>query len=220
MNIDTILKKIESLRVDIKSRHWPRLVAELETKSLRSLFLWALLCGFIVSVPWQCSRLIYNAYFANDRTVQLDKGVVLASPDQNIGSVTRMPNPRARRYVPAAVNSVRPAEGQAEVQSNPSQPENHSAPAQDQEAKIIHQEAPKYPIEALRNNESGTVQLRVSINAEGKPDQISIEHSSGSRDLDRAAKSAVSQWLFSPKIENGTAVNSDILIPIEFKAEQ
>lgn len=220
MNIDQILNKIESLRVDIKSRHWPWLVAELETKSIRSLFLWALLCGFIVSVPWQCSRLIYNAYFANDEAVQLDKGAVLASPDQDIGSVTKMPNPRARRYVPPAEKSVSLSEDQTEAESNPSKPENHTAPAQDQEAKIIHQEAPKYPIEALRNNESGTVQLRVSINVEGKPDQIAIERSSGSRDLDRAAKSAVSQWRFSPKIENGSTINSEILIPIEFKAEQ
>lgn len=219
MNIDSLTKKFNLLRHNIKTHYWPKLVTELETKSLRSLFLWALLIGFILSVPWQCTRLLYNTYFSDDQTVQLDHGASLISPDQNSGSVTKMPNPRARRSIPQAEIQTPNTETQAVDESHP-QPEATSVDNQNQEAKAIYQEAPKYPIEALRNNESGTVQLRVSIDTEGNPSNIVIEGSSGSRYLDRAAKTAVSQWRFSPKIVNAIKVNSEILIPVEFKTEQ
>ena len=59
--------------------------------------------------------------------------------------------------------------------------------------------------------------MNVQLDAKGHPDQVRIEKSSGSRDLDRAAREAVMQWKFSPKIENGTPVASELLIPVEFK---
>ena len=221
MNIDSLTKKFNLLRHNIKTRYWPKLVTELETKSLRSLFLWALLIGFILSVPWQCTRLLYNAYFSNDQTVQLDHGASLTSPVQNSDSVTKMPNPRARRSIPQVeVQNSAPDNSTPLEENQAIQAESTSAGIQNQEAKAIYQEAPKYPIEALRNNDSGTVQLRVSIDTEGNPSNIVIESSTGSRHLDRAAKTAVSQWRFSPKIINSVKVNSEILIPIEFKTEQ
>lgn len=220
MNLDSLTKKFNNLRQDIKQRYWPKLVTELETKSLRSLFLWALLIGFILSVPWQCTRLLYSAYFSTDQTVQLDRGASLVSPDQQSGSITKMPNPKARRSIPQAEIQSTAEQSKPLEENLAAQAETSPASAQNQEAKVIHQEAPKYPIEALRNNASGTVQLRVNIDSEGKPDKISIESSSGNRDLDKAAKTAVSQWRFSPKTENGTQISSEILIPIEFKAEQ
>jgi TonB family protein len=220
MNIDSLTKKFDALCVSIKTRYWPKLVTELETKSLRSLFLWALLIGFILSVPWQCTRLVYNAYFSEDQTVQQDHGASLISPDRNSGSITKMPNPRARRSIPQAEVQNTAAENKPSDENHPVQAETTPASSQNQEAKVIYQEAPKYPIEALRNNYSGTVQLRVSIDADGNPSNIDIEVSSGNRYLDRSAKTAVSQWRFSPKIINSTKVNSEILIPVEFKAEQ
>lgn len=221
MNIDTLKQKSAKLKYDIQHRHWPKLVAELETKSLRSLFLRALLLGLLVSVPWQCSRMVYNAYFTEDPDERMEQGTPLVGPDRNAGSITKMPSPRARRAV-APSETVTSAAADAPVNTEQAQTalETAAANPQNQEAKPIHQEAPKYPIEALRNNESGTVQLRVSVDKEGMPADVSIEKSSGSRSLDRAARAAVSQWRFSPKFENGVPVPSDILIPVEFKAEQ
>ncbi len=221
MNIDSLTKKINLLQSDIKTRYWPKLVAELETKSLPRLFFWALFIGLVLSVPWQCTRLVYNAYFSKDQTVQLDQGTTLTSPDQNAGSVTKMPNPKARRSIPQTdVQSQTIEESNPGDENNPAQNEATYSSVPNQEAKVIFQEAPKYPIEALRNNESGTVHLRVSIDTDGNQNKIVIEGSSGSRHLDRAAKSAVSQWRFSPKVVNSIKVSSEILIPIEFKAEQ
>jgi len=220
MNIDSLRQKSAKLKHDVQTRYWPKLVVELESKSLRSLFFWALLLGLVVSVPWQCSRMVYNAYFTKAAVQEQEEGSPLASPKQNTGSITKMPNPRARRAATASI-AEQPAEiGQNPMEQNPVTGETVPVPVQDQEAKAIHQEAPKYPIEALRNNESGTVQLRVSVDKDGMPADVAIENSSGSRNLDRAARAAVSQWRFSPKYENGAPVASELLIPIEFKADQ
>lgn len=221
MNIDSLKQKSAKLKYDIQARYWPKLVAVLETRSLRGLFFRALLLGLLVSIPWQCSRLVYNAYFTESPDERMEQGTPLVGPDRNSGSITKMPNPRARR-APAQTETSASSAGESSVIAEQSQPPTE-APAphpQNQEAKPIHQEAPKYPIEALRNNETGTVQLRVRVDTDGVPADVSIENSSGNRNLDRAARAAVSQWRFSPKYENGVAVASDILIPVEFKAGQ
>ena len=59
--------------------------------------------------------------------------------------------------------------------------------------------------------------LSVQIDAAGRPDQIRIDKSSGSRELDRAAREAVLQWQFSAKVVNGVPTASELLIPVEFK---
>lgn len=219
MTIDSLRQQAEKQIHAIKTRHWPKLVAELETKSLRSLFFRALLLGLIVSVPWQCTRMIYNAYFTDSTEQQAEESAPMTAPKLHSGSITKMPAPRARRPVAAAVNQP-PADSQSQTEANPEPGQTAQAAHPDQDVKIIHQEPPTYPSDALRKNESGTVQLRVAIDKNGMPEDINIESSSGSRALDRAAQSAIAKWRFSPKYENGAAVPSEILIPVEFKAEQ
>lgn len=218
MNIDSIRQKSAKLKYDIQTRYWPMLVVELESKSLRSLFFLALLLGLLVSAPWQCSRMVYNAYFTESTEQQQEKGSPLTSPEQNSGSITKMPDPRARRAVPAPLPTVAQAEPKADepiVEHSPAA----AGPALDHDAVVIHREPPEYPSSALRKNQSGTVILRVTVDANGKPDDIKVERGSGTWSLDRAAKKAVSKWSFSPKIENGVAVSSELLIPVDFKAE-
>ncbi len=128
-----------------------------------------------------------------------------------------MPNPRARRTLPA---SAEPSEA-ANV-ADTSQTTDINGPIAktsvgDHEASVLHRVAPKYPVSALRNNSSGTVTVGIQVDADGKPNKVWIEKSSGSRDLDRAAREAVMQWQFSPKIKNGSPVSSELLIPVKFK---
>lgn len=76
---------------------------------------------------------------------------------------------------------------------------------------------PTYPIAALRVREQGTVLLRVEVSAEGRPTAVSIERSSGSRALDLAARQQVlRQWRFEPSVQDGVAMSSVGLVPIEF----
>ena len=71
----------------------------------------------------------------------------------------------------------------------------------------------------MRDGRSGTVVLKVRIDAEGNPGDIDIEKSSGTRALDRAARDAVRQWRFSPRTVGGTPVASELSVPVDFKLE-
>ncbi|MGZ3184807.1 MAG: energy transducer TonB [Telluria sp.] len=62
---------------------------------------------------------------------------------------------------------------------------------------------PEYPKNSQRNEETGTVVLRFLISAEGTVKQSQIEKSSGFRDLDRAAQSALGRCRFKPGIVDG-----------------
>ena len=80
--------------------------------------------------------------------------------------------------------------------------------------------SPRYPSEALRRNETGTVVLQVQVDAQGQPVSVDVAQRSGSRDLDRAAVEAVSRWRFSPARDAaGNPVAGTLSVPIDFKLE-
>ena len=55
------------------------------------------------------------------------------------------------------------------------------------------------PDPVLRNHEQGTVLLRVEVDSHGQPVAVSVERSSGSRNLDQAARQQVLRhWRFEP----------------------
>lgn len=76
--------------------------------------------------------------------------------------------------------------------------------------------APRYPPDALRNQESGTVVLRIAVGADGAPTAVDIVRSSRSRSLDRAASEAVRQWRFRPAQHNGQPVPGSVQVPVTF----
>lgn len=78
---------------------------------------------------------------------------------------------------------------------------------------------PRYPVEALRNGESGTVILRVDVSADGVPTQVEVARSSRSRSLDRAASEAVRRWTFRPAQRNGQPVAGSVQVPVAFQPE-
>ncbi|HYM86823.1 MAG TPA: energy transducer TonB [Pseudoxanthomonas sp.] len=80
--------------------------------------------------------------------------------------------------------------------------------------------APRYPPGALRRGESGTVLVRVEVDASGMPAGVALVQRSGSRDLDRAAMEAVRRWRFQPAQRNGQATPGSLVIPIDFKADE
>ncbi|HEY5805687.1 MAG TPA: energy transducer TonB [Lysobacter sp.] len=80
--------------------------------------------------------------------------------------------------------------------------------------------SPRYPAQALRRGESGTVSVRVEIGPDGVPSQVSVEGSSGSRYLDRAALDAVRRWRFRPAMSHGQPVSGSVIVPIRFDAQR
>src|SRR5690606_2777611 len=79
----------------------------------------------------------------------------------------------------------------------------------------IQQPAPRYPRDAYRRGEQGTVLLRVHVDARGEPGDIDLIDSSGSRSLDRAAIDAVRRWRFAPAMQGETPVEGAVQVPIE-----
>ncbi len=63
---------------------------------------------------------------------------------------------------------------------------------------------PDYPASAARNGETGTVKMALLIGADGRVSDSKIQHSSGSRELDRAAVAALRMCQFKPALANGT----------------
>jgi len=67
---------------------------------------------------------------------------------------------------------------------------------------------PEYPKSSLRNEETGTSTILFQIAADGSVKGASVQKSSGFRDLDRAALTALSKCKFKPGTENGQPVES------------
>ena len=78
---------------------------------------------------------------------------------------------------------------------------------------------PQYPAAALRSGDTGTVVVRVEVDATGYPNNVTVIQRSGSRDLDRAATDAVRRWRFTPAQSNGQAVPGSIEVPFDFKTQ-
>lgn len=81
----------------------------------------------------------------------------------------------------------------------------------------ISQVPPRYPQRAMRRGEEGLVRVKVEVGADGEPSSVSVETSSQSRELDRAALDAVRRWRFQPAKRDGIAVAGTLIVPIEFK---
>ncbi len=115
---------------------------------------------------------------------------------------TAPPPPASTEPPPAGPGSAAPATGN----SQPMPVAGQSPP-------------PTYPAAALRRGESGSVVVRVDVDATGYANNITVIQRSGSRELDRAATDAVRRWRFSPAMSNGQPVPGSIEVPFDFKPQ-
>lgn len=77
--------------------------------------------------------------------------------------------------------------------------------------------APPYPLQAQKRRQSGVVMLKIRVDAQGRPMEVLVETSSGSRILDEAAAKFVqARWHFVPAMQDGQAVEAYALVPINF----
>jgi protein TonB len=90
-------------------------------------------------------------------------------------------------------------------------------PPRSREAALLTEPRPKYPPEAYRAREEGTVIVQADIDASGNASEVKVVRHSGSRILDRAALDEVRKWKFSPAIEDGRAVASSVQVPVDYK---
>lgn len=78
---------------------------------------------------------------------------------------------------------------------------------------------PQYPIQAMRQGHQGEVILNITINAQGEVTDVTIEKSSGYRELDRAAEQAARKWKFNPGVHNGKAAGGVVRVPVNFSLQ-
>lgn len=133
---------------------------------------------------------------------------------------------------------------QADSSAEPSQERDESPPEQEREApeddskKAAPQAAqhagvkwvkdvdyrknppPRYPTRARVRHQEGIVRLLVRIGPKGRPDDISLEKSSGYALLDGAARDAVRRWRFEPAKKNGEPVESMTIVPVRFSLDR
>ncbi len=86
-------------------------------------------------------------------------------------------------------------------------------------ATYLQNPAPGYPSISKRMGEQGKVLLRVFIAADGTPQKIELNKSSGFERLDRQAQDAVMRWRFVPGKRNGVPEAMWYLVPINFVLE-
>jgi len=76
---------------------------------------------------------------------------------------------------------------------------------------------PSYPLLARQQGISGVVKFLVQVDAEGKPAEIQLLSSSGSKLLDRKARRTIKFWRFIPAYKEGKPVASQVLVTISFQ---
>jgi protein TonB len=81
---------------------------------------------------------------------------------------------------------------------------------------VIERTGIPYPMVGATKPE-GVVRLRLRIGVDGRPLDVLIGVSSGSRALDRAAQGAVLHWRFKPRLQNGVPIESWAEMPIVFR---
>ena len=115
-----------------------------------------------------------------------------------------------------AMSTITPV---TQVQNSTTHSETTTGSVGDSDATIAYETAtpPPYPLQALRTGTQGTVMLKVLVDQSGKPVQVTIARSSGSRVLDDAARAHVlAAWRFHPATRDGHAVQAWALVPVKF----
>lgn len=136
-----------------------------------------------------------------------------AQADAGQTGASAFPAPVAEETAPSTDAATTPA---ASAPAAAAPPQNRATPL-----PIDGQSPPPtYPPAALRKGETGTVMVRIQVDAQGNPGGVALIQRSGSRDLDRAAMEAVRKWKFQPAIDDGQPVAGTVDIPVEFNLER
>jgi len=139
------------------------------------------------------------------------------SPDSD--EVSDIPPPRAAqtddKERPRLVETAPPPPPSVASASAPEP--RPAAPVATSLPQPISTPAPKYPAQALRRGEHGTVMVSARIGPDGVPASVEVARSSGSRVLDRAAVDAVRRWRFRPALADGRPTSGQVQVPISFE---
>ena len=141
------------------------------------------------------------------------------------------PKPKPTRTVPAVVPDVAPpviVEGGSVATTSTSTDTATttelgpaiSGPMSVSSLAYVSAPPPPYPRDAARAGAQGTVVLKILVDVDGTPLQVSVQESSGNRLLDRTAREHVlKHWRFQPAMRDGHGVQAYGLVPIDFSMQ-
>ena len=140
---------------------------------------------------------------------------------------TNMPAVAPAMMAPAAVVRAEPADvnpvAAAPTQRAPTTPVVPTpASPKPLTAGAIHYRVPPpvvVPMASRRLGESGTVLLRVHVDALGLPRQITLHRSSGFARLDEQAMAAMRAARFEPVTEGGAAIEWLVIAPLQYEID-
>ncbi|AMO96157.1 tonB family C-terminal domain protein [Collimonas fungivorans] len=131
--------------------------------------------------------------------------------------------PQPQENTIAAVTNVKPPSNElptSVAQPSPAASAQIAGPPAHTSAKVAGNcEKPEYPRTSLRNEEQGTVNVKLIIGTDGNVVDAAIEKSSGYKDLDRATLKAWSLCHFTPAMADGQPVQSATRMQYVWKLE-
>ena len=81
--------------------------------------------------------------------------------------------------------------------------------------RFIHREAPVYPFVARRLGKEGKAVLRLTLDARGQLQEVKVVEANGFG-FAESASAAVRKSTFAPAVRSGSAVASQVLVPVRF----
>lgn len=153
------------------------------------------------------------------RSVEPVRRVERAKPLAVAATQTALSSPPSNANAPAVAAAVAPPAAGVPAESSAASTASASAPTlvgARFDADYLHNPRPAYPVSSRRLGEEGRVMLRVRVSAQGLPLAVEVKQSSGSPRLDEAARAAVERWRFVPARQGSEAVESSVLVPLQF----
>jgi protein TonB len=137
------------------------------------------------------------------------KPKVKPKPVEDIVEPPPTPQPTSAAESNAPVSS-------APVAAPPAPPVEEKVTQPHAGADYLNNPAPEYPEVAMERGWEGRVLMKVHVQPDGKPDEISVIQSSGKKVLDDAAVSTVKKWSFVPAKRGDTPIAGWVTVPITF----
>ena len=192
-----------------------------------TLFAAALALGLLIGLAWiaghrpQAAALV-SAPAAATSVAPDAQHAALPAPMPGDLSALRTPTSGAASIAHIVPTPAAEVPAPAESAAVPAAAASVAAPIASGEIppQILERSQPIYPADALRDQEQGTVRLRVEIDAQGSVQSVQVLDSSHSRALDRAAMESVRTWKFRPAIQGGQPVASTIDVPVDFRLDE
>ncbi|AGH44142.1 energy transducer TonB [Paraglaciecola psychrophila] len=79
---------------------------------------------------------------------------------------------------------------------------------------------PKYPVEAARNKQEGSIILQFDIDKDGSTDNIQVIESFPQQVFDKNSITALKQWTYKPRIQGGQAQRqTGLTVQLDYKMD-